>query len=356
MKTKVKLSNVLNKMDGAFADSVIKEVKQAGLDPDKVDVIRKFWASEVDEEESIVKAGVKLEEGSRTAIKYVSTRSVDLIGDVVMPKGISFKAYKKRGMPVFWMHDYSKPQIGRDETIKADDWGVKAKMKYADTGDGTLANILWNLSSQDMNKESSVGLVPLEVINEEDADFKPALKTLAREWPEFRKNMKNCRRIIAKSIFLEHSDVSFGLNPDTDTMAVSKAYKEAGASNELLKKLGLPTVEEEADDGETNVVDAEQTIEKEAVVEGTVEKGQESVGEVEEVSEVEVADEVADEVTKSAEKDKYIRPYKPTKLISPPRIIKLISPPPVEIGDLIDKSVIKEAISAEIRRIKGKLI
>ena len=80
-----------------------------------------------------------------------------------------------------------------------------------------------------MNKQSSVGLIPIEYVRKGEPQFEPTLKALKKEWPELRKTAKACRRIITKCILFEHSDVGLGMNSDTDVVAVAKRFKEEGA-------------------------------------------------------------------------------------------------------------------------------
>ena len=336
MKKVVKLSKVIGKLDAAYAEEIKKAVEAEGKNIEDLNVYRKDWA---------VEEKAQLEEGSRTAIKYVSTRTVDQVGDVIVPKGITFKQFKKTGMPVYFNHNYSMPQIGRDEWIKADDWGVKVKQIYADTGEGTLADILWKLTKQDMNKQSSVGLIPLEVIRPSDENFKDAVKTLAKEWPEFKSTQKGCNRIITKALLFEHSDVSMACNSDTEVLAVSKMFSDAGADEALLKQLGLPLmgiVEEESIRKVEKVVAKEEVVEKKSI--------QEVVIDVDNMQVVKpVVEPVVETVVEPA-----TEPEKPIKkkvtLVKQPRIIKLVS------GPTISHEEFKEMVDAEIRRKLGRLV
>ncbi|GAG60093.1 unnamed protein product, partial [marine sediment metagenome] len=221
MKKQFKYSKIKGKLDKELTDQIDSKLSSTDLKPEDIDVIRKEW-TEIDTK------AVKLEDGSRAAVKYVSTRTIDQVGDVIVPKGVDLSLFKKTGMPVFWNHDYSKPPIGSDEWAKKDAWGIKVKTVYGDTGEGTLANIIWNLVQQGHQKQSSVGIIPLEYITQSDENFKAAATALAKEWPEFKKDRKKCRRIITKAILFEHSDVSLACNTDTTVEAVAKMYVEAG--------------------------------------------------------------------------------------------------------------------------------
>ena len=324
MKKIVKLSNVMSKLDASYAEEIKKAVEAEGKNVDDLEVFRKDWATETK---------AQLEEGSRTAIKYVSTRTVDQSGDVIVPKGITFKQFKKTGMPVFYNHNYSMPQIGRDEWIKSDDWGVKVKQVYADTGEGTLSNILWKLTQQDMNKQSSVGIIPLEMIKERDPEFKPAIKELAKEWPEFKSTQKACNRIITKALLFEHSDVSMACNTDTDVLAVSKMFSDAGADEKLLKQLGLPLL---------GIVNEE--VEEEVIPEEVTD---------DEVIEIDVDNMQVVKVTKDEikiEKPEKKPEKKKVTMVKAPRFIKLIS------GPTVSQEEVDEMVKAEIRKKLGRLI
>ena len=354
MKRVIKLNKVLGKLDSAYADEIKKIVKDSNLDADDIDVYRKSYA---------IETKAKLEDGSRTVIKYVSTRTVDQIGDVVVPKGMSFKQFKKTGMPVFYNHNYSMPQIGRDEWVKVDDYGVKVKMKYADLGEGTLADILWKLTSQDMNKQSSVGLIPLEVIRETDDNFSDAIKTLSKEWPEFKSTRKACKRIITKSIMFEHSDCASACNTDTEVLAVSKAFTEAGADEALLKQLGLPLMGIVKD--EATAEDKEPIISDETIKDAVGDAVKEIVEELD-LEEVKVDIEIVDETnetneTKETKETKEtneevkeaiveVPVVKKVTLVRQPRVVKFIH------GPSVTKAEFDEIVQAEIRKKKGRLL
>ena len=337
MKKIVKLSNVMSKLDASYAEEIKKAVEAEGKNVDDLEVFRKDWATETK---------AQLEEGSRTAIKYVSTRTVDQSGDVIVPKGVTFKQFKKTGMPVFYNHNYSMPQIGRDEWIKSDDWGVKVKQVYADTGEGTLSNILWKLTQQDMNKQSSVGIIPLEMIKERDPEFKPAIKELAKEWPEFKSTQKACNRIITKALLFEHSDVSMACNTDTDVLAVSKMFSDAGADEKLLKQLGLPLL--------GIVKEEEEEVDKFDLNEGDIEADESpDLDSDDEVIEIDVDNMQVVKVTKDEikiEKPEKKPEKKKVTMVKAPRFIKLIS------GPTVSQEEVDEMVKAEIRKKLGRLI
>ena len=88
MKKQVKF----DKIKGKLIADLVKDIEEITHN-ENVDVLRKDVLNDID-----IKA---LEEGERTAIRYVSTRTVDQVGDVIVPKGVDTTLFKKGGMPVF---------------------------------------------------------------------------------------------------------------------------------------------------------------------------------------------------------------------------------------------------------------
>jgi len=346
MKNTVKFSKLAYKLDQTTIDEIKEEVKEYGVDLDDVEVIRKSWASEEKAE---------LQEGSRTAIKYVSTRTVDLSGDIVVPKGVMVKQFEKNGSPVFYNHNYSLPQVGADEWVKKDAWGVKVKQRYADTGEGTLANILWKLTSQGMNTQSSVGIIPLEVIRVGDDNFNSAIKELKKEWPELSKTFKGCSRIITKSLMFEHSDVAMACNTDTDVLSVSKRYSDAGADEALLKQLGLSVnvevEEEDIDEGSADKDGEEVTVEVD--MDKVVDVQDDNVSDEVDVEDLEVVDVEKVEKVQEVEETPVVPVVKEKSkvtLVKEPYCCKLIQAPSY------NKEEIKRQAMAEVRKKMGRLV
>ena len=374
MKKQFRYSKIKDRLSPELVDGINTKLAENNINTDDIDVVRKEWV-ELDTK------SVKLDEGSRSAVKYVSTRTVDQVGDVIIPKGVDLSLFKKTGMPCFWNHDYSKPPIGSDEWIKKDDWGVKVKTVYGDTGEGTLANIIWSLVQQGHQKQSSVGIIPLEVIRSSDVDFKKAVKALSAEWPEFKKSAKDCSRIITKCLLFEHSDCSLACNTDTDVLAVSKMFMDNGADEKLLKQLGLPIPVSEGSITYTpdNQDSFEIKINTDVIVDEVVAKIKEkdelevNKGEFsdKDIEGVELDIEVIDKNAKPSDpfdhdddkKDEpepiepitepiEVKVVKKVTLVKEPYCVKLIHKPQYSI----DKDEVKAIISAEIRKKMGRLL
>lgn len=226
MKASILLGNLMPVLPTELRDAVHAAAKADGRETDALEVRRVGHEQKADVE--------LLESGSRAAVRYVSARTLDRDNEIVVPGGVDTKDFQKYGH-VLWGHNYSLPPLGSDEWIKADDWGLKAKTVYADTGEGTMANVVWHLVQQGHLKASSIGFVPLAWTEPGHNDFEKVAAKLESAWPEFGKVREKVKRVITKAVLLEHSDVSVPACPDALTVGVAKQH---GAGDAVLKSLG----------------------------------------------------------------------------------------------------------------------
>lgn len=235
MRKKVKLGNIIDRLPDEVKDDIHAAAKDEGVKTDDA-MVERYSHSE--------KARTnQLDPGSRIAEKRVSARTLDRDNEIVIPKGIDTKDFMKYGH-VLVNHRYDLPPIGSDVKIWADDFGLNAQTQYADTGEGTMANVMWNLVQQGHMKASSIGFVILAATAPGHNDFEKVANKLERDWSEFGKKRDKVQRIITKSILLEHSDVSVPSNPDAEVIQVAKGF---GATDDIIKTLGF---EEVKTDGE----------------------------------------------------------------------------------------------------------
>lgn len=225
MKWKMKLEKLFSiaAFPTVIKDGLLAIAKESNVNVDELELKRSAAAKPVEE----------LEEGSRTAVKYVSYRSVDRDGEIVVPSGIVLSEFRK-SPSFFWGHDYREPPIGSDEWIIQDEFGLKAKSVYADTGEGTMADIVWRLVHQGHQKSSSIGFVPVEWVNKGDEKFDKVFGKLVESWKELAKTGDKLKRIITKAVLLEHSDVGIPANVDAQMVTVAKSF---GANDDLCRKL-----------------------------------------------------------------------------------------------------------------------
>ena len=224
-KEKTKYQTFKHALTNEAAQALGGTLKDLGVDEEEA-TLKRVWVDGTEK-------GVELEEGSRTAIQYVSTRSIDRDGDILMPKGAILSEFKKAPQ-VLWGHDYSIPPIGSDLSIKADGWGLLAKTQYATT---PLASEVFTLKQEGHLKTSSVGFIPVERSRRGDDGFDKTLARLSKGHPEIYADTSGVNSIINKWLVLEHSDVSVPANPDALSLAVSKGLTLV--SEKMAKDLGL---------------------------------------------------------------------------------------------------------------------
>jgi len=228
MKQLLKLGEMLQYLPSAVKDAVHHVAKDSGQKTDDLELHRHSHSE---------KAAVNgLDPKSRRALKYVSYRTQDRDDEIVIPETINLTEFKKYGH-VLVNHNYSLLPVGSDVDISADDYGIKALTEYADTGAGTLANVVWALVSQGHLKSSSIGFVPTSFTKPGSRDWDHVANQLQSNWKEFDKARaeKSISRIITGGVLLEHSDVSVPCNADAELISVCKSMHMDG---KVAKQLG----------------------------------------------------------------------------------------------------------------------
>ena len=228
MKTLLKLGEMIQYLPTEVKDAINHVAKETGNKTDSLELHRHGHSE---------KAAVNgLDPKSRCALKYVSARTQDRDDEIVIPEVIQLGPFRKY-MHVLFNHNYSLPPIGSDRTIEADEFGIKAMTEYADTGVGTMANVMWALVSQGHQKASSIGFVPTSFTKPGARDWDHVANQLQSNWKEFDKVRaeKSISRIITGGVLLEHSDVTVPCNVDAGMVQVLKALHP---DNKVLKQFG----------------------------------------------------------------------------------------------------------------------
>lgn len=224
MKTILKLGALLQVLPGPVKDSIAATMKDRQLTED-TEVKR---ATATSDEQPVEKA-------TRAVSMYASTRHVDRDGEIVLPEGWDLSEFKRAPVHL-WGHNYALPPVGSDIEIGADAYGLKSKTVYADTGEGTLPNVLFALRSQGHLKTSSVGFIPLERTFKGERKFTNLVDAWRKTWTELTDRAIEALEVITtKALLLEHSDVSVPANVNALTLDVAKC---AGADAYVLRALG----------------------------------------------------------------------------------------------------------------------
>jgi hypothetical protein len=188
----------------------------------------------------------QIADGEYAVVQYVSTREVDRDREVLVPKGCILDEFKMAPQ-VLWGHNYSMPPVGRDEWIKSDDFGIKAKTVYAvdeyeQPGVLNMARLLYNLRKSDFLSTSSVGFIPIEYCYNGGENWMDTVKQLCTDWSMKPKQFEKVSCIYTKWLLLEHSDVSVPANIGARTLA-----KSFNIPVHVLKQSGADDIEDMED-------------------------------------------------------------------------------------------------------------
>lgn len=238
MKNVLNIGEMIDHCPAWLKDAMSHVAKEAGLKTDSMELHRHSHS-----EKSKVN---QLDPSKRQSLKYVSARTQDRDDEIVIPQTINLKEFRKYAH-VLVNHNYSLLPIGSDESIEADDFGIRALTNHADTGEGTLANVIWHLVSQGHMKASSIGFVPTSFTKPGARDWDHVANQLQSNWKEFDKAKaeKSISRIITGGVLLEHSFVSVPCNTDAEMVQVVKGM---GVDGKIVKQLGLDVVVKKAEE------------------------------------------------------------------------------------------------------------
>ncbi|MFA4974461.1 MAG: hypothetical protein WC683_17785 [bacterium] len=228
MKTLLRIKEMIDYLPGPVKDAVHHVAKESGQKTDDMELHRHTHSEKAKVNE--------IDPACRKSLAYVSHRSQDRDDEIVIPKALKLDEFKKYGS-VLVNHNYSLLPVGSDEWIEADDYGIKALTVHADTGPGTLANVVWDLTRQGHLKGRSVGFVPTSFTKPGARDWDHVANNLQSDWKEFDKSRaeKSISRIITGGVLLEHSFVSVPCNVDAEMIGVVKAMNLGGR---VIKQLG----------------------------------------------------------------------------------------------------------------------
>lgn len=232
MKTRFPLANLLHEYESVewakdWLPSVSKAIKDAlGDRMDGAEVVRKGKTQPPVE---------VIEDGERAVIKWVSTRDKDRDLEIVDPKGVDLADFKLAPV-VLLNHDYRSLPIGIDEWVTADDYGVKAKVRYANT---QVAEDVFQLNKDGILNTSSIGFIPIEYVLQGGAGWAETIRRLGKRWnvPDTYFDGVSC--IYNKVLLLEHSDVSVPSNIHARNIVTAKGFTPYGEDYQALREDGI---------------------------------------------------------------------------------------------------------------------
>jgi hypothetical protein len=175
----------------------------------------------------------ELNPGERSDVSWISTESVDRLGEVILARGMDDGQFRLNPL-VTLGHDYSLPAVGRsvwrrrvqDGEPPQGIVGIKAKTRYPPCPQGWPASQAWlpdqvfALVQAGLLPGKSIGFLPLEVHIPDEAEV------ARRGWTE------DVRLVIDRWLLLEYACVSMPANPHTLVEAVSKGGGQLGFTSE----------------------------------------------------------------------------------------------------------------------------
>ena len=228
MKNVLKIEEMMSYLPAEMRDAISNTSRSCGVKVDSLELHRHSHSEKSKTNQ--------LEPEKRQSLSYVSVRTQDRDDEIVIPEALDLKSFLSY-RHVLVNHNYSLLPIGSDEYIEADSWGLKALTNHADTGQGTLANVIWALVSQGHMNAKSIGFVPTSFTKPGARDWDHVTNQLQDKWSEFDKARaeKSISRIITGGVLLEHSFVSVPANSDSVVIGVVKAMN---LNDKVIKQLG----------------------------------------------------------------------------------------------------------------------
>lgn len=171
------------------------------------------------------------------AVITATTGDIDRDAEVVDPKGLSTKLFRKNPI-IAWGHDYTIPPIGRSLWEKLDNDKLKSLVQFAKRPDEWPEQATWfpdeifHLVKGGFIKGVSIGFM--------GTDQSPPTEKELKARPE----LAACRRMIRKSMLLEISIVPIPANPHALIESVSKGF----VSKSLAEQFGYGSFDDEAAD------------------------------------------------------------------------------------------------------------
>jgi phage head maturation protease len=181
-------------------------------------------------------SGVRVKDDERAIIATISTDAVDRDNEVIIPKGIDLKAYRKNPV-VMWAHNYAIPPIAKATEMDTGKERLVAKAVFAET---ELAEEVFQLYKGGFLNMFSIGFLPKE-------NHEPTEKDL-REHPEWAP----VRRVHDKTEMLEFSCVPIGSNRDALREAVSTG--SLTLSPVMQKAVGLDPEEPQGEKSDIEII------------------------------------------------------------------------------------------------------
>jgi HK97 family phage prohead protease len=173
-----------------------------------------------------------------TITHYISTVTPDRFGEIVNPFGMDDKNFRKNPIVLFG-HNSRNLVIGKNISLKADNFGVKAITRFADTDTG---RDLYRLNREGFLNAWSIGFLPIGEISK-----------------KYDKEKKETYSFIDKWELLEYSSVPIPANPDALNL-MYKSIKSEEVFKEIISSTELCDTKKEIDNLKIKLTQLEDGI------------------------------------------------------------------------------------------------
>ncbi|MGB9697300.1 MAG: HK97 family phage prohead protease [Ignavibacteria bacterium] len=129
-----------------------------------------------------------------TLTHFITTVTPDRYGEIVNPYGMDSRNFRKNPVVLFG-HNASKMVIGKNLSLRIDDFGVKATTQFADT---EVGREIYRLNRDGFLNAWSIGFIPKKVIHRGEKKNDSESFTVIEEWE-----------------LIEYSSVVIPANPDS---------------------------------------------------------------------------------------------------------------------------------------------
>ena len=158
----------------------------------------------------VSKAAIQLDGGSRCDVSTVSSKSVDLEGDIIQPDGLDWTSFQESGSPVHYQH--ASIRVGKALWVKSRGDSVIAKTQYDAAPKGWnpekpwVGDVVWSAVQKGALSGKSITVLP-EVTRD----------------PTAEEAKDGAKRVISKGLVMEYSVCREPVNTDAVVEEICKS-------------------------------------------------------------------------------------------------------------------------------------
>ena len=187
---------------------------------------------------NFISAEKSFNDDDMTITHYITTITPDRFGEIVNPFGMDDSNFRKNPVVLFG-HNSRNLVIGKNISLSADNYGVKAITKFADTDTG---RDLYRLNKEGFLNAWSIGFLPV-------GDITKKVHSVTKETYSY----------IDKWELLEYSSVPIPANPDALNL-IYKSIKSNDVFKEIILGTGFYDAKTEIEKIKSKIIELEDSI------------------------------------------------------------------------------------------------